>query len=99
MNEIFPLLLSAGGAAFITATVLGIKTLREGKVAGEESVITRLNNDAKQAHTDADLQRSRAGDAEQRAEAYRVERDAARDTSACLRRELIKNGLDPDVCK
>lgn len=97
MNEILPLLLSAGGAAFITAVFVGIKTIREGKSASEESVIKRLNDDAMQAHSDADVQRDRAIRSDQEREAMRLQRDAALDQVALYRRELIRNGLDPDV--
>lgn len=97
MNQFFPLLLSAGGAAFISALFIGIKSLRDGRMASEESVIKRINQDARQAHEDADIQRERALRAEREREDMRQERDIAREEVARLRQAMIATGVDPDV--
>lgn len=97
MGDLLPLLLTGGGAAFVTAIFLGIKSLREGRTASEESVIKRLNDDAKQAHSDADIQRERAIRAENEREEMRVQRDKANEEVARLRRGMIRSGLDPDA--
>lgn len=96
VRDFLPLLLSAGGAAFITAIFLGIKSLREGRAASEESVVKRLNEDAKQAHADADSQRERAIRAENEREDMRMQRDRANEEVARLRRIMIRSGFDPD---
>jgi hypothetical protein len=96
VNDLLPLLLSTGGAAFITAIVMGVKTLRDGRTASEDSIVKRLNEDAKQAHSDADAQRDRANRLEQEREQMRLERNAANERADGYRRALIRNGIDPD---
>lgn len=93
MNEVLVALLSTGGAAFLTALVMGVKSLREGKISNEESVIKRLNDDAKQAHEDADFQRMRAIRAEAEREDMRRQRDASNEDVARYRRLLIENHI------
>lgn len=93
MNQVLVALLSTGGAAFITALVMGIKSLREGKIANEESIIKRLNDDAKQAHDDADFQRVRAIRAESEREEMRQQRDIANENVSRYRRVLIENHI------
>lgn len=96
VSDLLPLLLSAGGAAFLSAVILGIKSIREGKTASEESIIKRLNDDAKQAHSDADIQRDRAIRAENEREEMRIQRDQANEVVARMRQRMIRQGLDPD---
>lgn len=93
MNQLIIALLSTGGAAFITAVFLGIKSLREGRLQNEESLIKRINDDARQAHEDAEFQRMRAIRAEAEREEMRRQRDAASESSAKYRRQLIENGI------
>jgi hypothetical protein len=95
VNQILLALLSTGGAAFLTALIMGIKSLREGKIAGEESIIKRLNEDAKQAHDDAEIQRMRAIRAESEREEMRRQRDAANEEVARMRMALITQHITP----
>lgn len=97
MSEIFQVLFTAGGAAFLSAVFLGLKTLRDGRSAQEDSVTKRLNDDAKQAHDDADAQRDRAIAAQADADQLRVQRDASWNAEARMRRLLIKHGIDPEL--
>ena len=94
MNEILVTLLSTGGAAFLTALVMGIRSLREGKIASEESIIKRLNDDAKQAHDDAEVQRMRAIRAEAEREEMRQQRDRANEAVARYRMILIEHNIE-----
>ena len=93
MNEILLALLSTGGAAFLTALIMGVKSLREGKIAGEDSLIKRLNEDAKQAHDDAEIQRMRAIRAESEREEMRRQRDVANERVAMYRMILIRHNI------
>lgn len=93
MNQILLALLSTGGAAFLTALIMGIKSLREGRIAGEESLIKRLNEDAKQAHDDAEIQRMRAIRAESEREDMRRQRDEANEKVAKYRTVLILHNI------
>lgn len=93
MNQVLLALLSTGGAAFLTALIMGVKTLREGRIAGEESIIKRLNEDARQAHEDADIQRMRAVRAEAEREDMRRQRDSCSERAARYRLLLIANGI------
>lgn len=94
LNQILIALLSTGGAAFITAIIVGVRSLREGKLSNEESIIKRLNDDAVQAHKNADRQRTRANRAESEREDMRRQRDLANEDSARYRRALIDNNID-----
>ena len=93
MNQILLALLSTGGAAFLTALIMGVRSLREGKIANEESIIKRLNEAAKQAHDDAEVQRMRAIRAESEREQMRRERDMANENVAKYRMILIQNNI------
>lgn len=92
--ELFTLLLSAGGAAFLVAVFNGVKSLRSSKGESEEALFSRLNEDAEQAHQDADTQRERAINAEQQSDTLRNQRDEALDTVAKLRRLLIEHNIE-----
>lgn len=70
---------------------MGVRSLREGKIAGEESIIKRLNEDAKQAHDDAEIQRMRAIRAESEREEMRKQRDKSNEDLARLRMALIEH--------
>lgn len=94
MDQILVALLSTGGAAFLTALIMGVKSLRDGKIAGEESIIKRLNEDAKQAHDDAEIQRMRAIRAESEREDMRRQRDLANEEVARMRMRLIKQNVE-----
>lgn len=94
MDQVLVALLSTGGAAFLTALIMGIKSLRDGKIAGEESIIKRLNEDAKQAHDDAEIQRMRAIRAESEREDMRRQRDLANEEVARMRMRLIQQDVE-----
>jgi hypothetical protein len=95
VNQVLLALLSTGGAAFLTALIMGVRSLREGKIAGEESIIKRLNEDAKQAHDDAEVQRMRAIRAESEREEMRRQRDIANEEVARMRMRLIQEKVEP----
>ena len=97
--EILTLLLSAGGAAFLVAVFNGIKSLRSTKSESEAALLSRINEDAEQAHEDADAQRARAIEAEQMSNTLRRQRDEALEKIAMLRRFIIANNLEvpPDL--
>lgn len=92
--EILTLLLSAGGAAFLVAVFNGIKSLRSTKSESEAALLSRINEDAEQAHEDADAQRARAIEAEQMSNTLRRQRDEALEKIAMLRRFIIANNLE-----
>lgn len=92
--EILTLLLSAGGAAFLVAVFNGIKSLRSTKSESEAALLSRINEDAEQAHEDADAQRARAIEAEQMSNTLRRQRDEALEKIAKLRRFIIANNLE-----
>lgn len=92
--EILTLLLSAGGAAFLVAVFNGIKSLRSTKSESEAALLSRINEDAEQAHEDADAQRARAIEAEQMSNTLRRQRDEALEKIAMFRRFIIANNLE-----
>lgn len=95
MNDVLVLLFSAGSAAFLTALVAGIRSLRSQRAESEDAIIKRLNDNATIAHRDASLQRRAKERAETRAETYREERDDALEENSRLYRIIISAGL-PD---
>jgi len=96
MNNFLGLLLSAGGATFLTAIIIGLRNLSSTKLASEAALLQRLNEDAENAREDADNQRARAEKAERYNEVIRKERDAALDIAAKYRRILISQGVQYD---
>lgn len=94
MDNFLGLLLSAGGASFLTAIILGLKNLSSTKLESESALIQRLNEDAENAREERDEQRARAERAERYAEVLRKERSDALDLSAKYRRMLIDHGVD-----
>ena len=94
MDNFLGLLLSAGGASFLTAIIMGIKNLSSAKLESESALIQRLNEDAENAREERDEQRARAERAERYAEVLRKEREDALDLSAKYRRILINNGIE-----
>lgn len=100
MSNFFVFLLSAGGAAFLTAVIAGIRSLSTNKLESEAALIKRLSDSARTAQEDADRQRERAERAERHNEKLRQQKDAALDKAAQYRRLLIQNGIDhidPDI--
>jgi hypothetical protein len=87
-------LLSAGGAAFVTAVIAGLRSLSTARLESEAALIKRLGDSAHSAQKEADRQRERAERAERYAEKLRLERDAALDRAAHARRLLIKEGIE-----
>lgn len=98
MNDVLVLLLSAGSAAFLTAIVSGIRSLRSQRAESEDAIIKRLNDSANSAHRDAAIQRRRAEKAEKARDALREQRDAALEEVSRLIRIIIAAGL-PDPRK
>lgn len=94
MSNILVLFLSAGGAAFLTAVIAGLRSLSTSRLESEAALIKRLSDSAKNSQTDADRQRERAERAERYAESLRRERDDALDTAARYRRILIQSGVE-----
>lgn len=93
MNEVLVLLFSAGAAAFLTALVQGIRSLRSQRAESEEAIIRRLNESATSAHREAMIQRRRAERAETARDQLRQERDNALERAAGLYRMLLEAGL------
>lgn len=96
MNNLIALILSAGGAAFLTALVTGLRSISTTRMESEEALIKRLSSDAESAREDATRQRTRAETAEEAAAVARSERDRALDERAKYRRKLIDLGVNPD---
>ena len=95
MNDVLVLLLSAGSAAFLTALVAGIRSLRSQRAESEEAIIKRLNDNATSAHRSEVLARRGKERAEKALDSMRVERDAALEEVSRLRRILLNAGLEP----
>lgn len=93
MNEVLVLLFSAGAAAFLTALVQGIRSLRSQRAESEEAIIRRLNESATSAHREAMIQRRRADRAEVARDVARQERDTAREERARMYLILLEAGL------
>lgn len=98
MNDVLVLLFSAGSAAFLTALVAGIRSMRSQRAESEDAIIKRLNESASSAHRDAKMQRVRAERAEASRDATRAQRDAALEEVSRLYRIIIAAGL-PDPRK
>ena len=96
MNNLIALILSAGGAAFLTALVTGLRSISTTRMESEEALIKRLSSDAESARDDATRQRTRAETAEEAAAVARSERDKALEYLTKYRRKLIEMGVDPD---
>ncbi len=96
MNSLIALILSAGGAAFLTALVSGLRSISTTRMESEEALIKRLTTDATSAREDAERQRKRAEVAEEAAAVARNERDRALEDRARYRRMLISAGVNPD---
>lgn len=97
MSNLLVILLSAGGAAFLTAVVAGLRSLSTTRLENEAALIKRLSDSAISATKEAEAQRTRAIKQEQYSEITRQQRDDALDTAALYRRYLIQNGIDPST--
>lgn len=98
MNDVLVLLFSAGSAAFLTALVAGIRSLRSQRAESEDAIIKRLNESANSAHRDAGIQRRRADKAEKSRDEMREERDTVLEENSRLIRIILAAGL-PDPRK
>lgn len=94
MSNFLVFLLSAGGAAFLTAVIAGIRSLSTTRLENEAALIKRLSDSAKSSQEEADGQRERAERAERYAEKLREQRDDALDVAAKYKRRLIDEGID-----
>lgn len=94
MDTFLALVLSAGGAAFVTAVIRGLQSLSSTKLESESALIKRLNDDAESAREERDEQRARAERAEKYGEVIRKEREDALDLASKYRRMLIDRGFD-----
>ena len=98
MNDVLVLLFSAGSAAFLTALVAGIRSLRSQRAESEDAIIKRLNDNASSAHRDAAIQRRAREKAEAKLDAMREKLEAELEENSRLYRLLIAAGL-PDPRK
>lgn len=94
MSNVLVLLLSAGGAAFLTAIIAGLRSLSTSRLESEAALIKRLSDSAKTSEESANTERERRERAERYAETLRKERDNALDNAARYRRALIQAGID-----
>lgn len=97
MSNFLVFLLSAGGAAFLTAVIAGLRSLSTARLESEAALIKRLGDSAHSSQNEADRQRERAERAERYAERLRQERDDALDRAARYRRRLIERGVPDDA--
>lgn len=95
MNDVLVLLFTAGGAAFLTALVSGLRALRSQRAESEDAIIKRLNDSARTAERDAMKQRLLRDRAETARDIAREQRDHALEEVSRLRRIIITAGL-PD---
>ncbi len=98
MNDVLVLLFSAGSAAFLTALVAGIRSLRSQRAESEDAIIKRLNDSANSAHRDAAIQRRAKEKAEARADKLRELLEAEQLENSRYYRIIIAAGL-PDPRK
>lgn len=87
VNALLGVLLGVGGAGGITGLVAVYRTIRQGRIADEETIITRQLNELKR------LER-RASEAEEDEDRMRKQRNSALDQAAFFRRMLVANGVD-----
>jgi len=90
LNIVLVALFGAGAGGAVSGVISLIRTIRQGRVDNEETLIKRLDADNKR-------QSDRAEEAEREAREYRRERDDALDEAARLRRILIENGINYKV--
>lgn len=95
MNDVLVLLFSAGSAAFLTALVAGIRSMRSQRAESEDAIIKRLNENAASAHRDSAIQRRGRLKAEERADKLRELLEAEQLENSRLYRIIIAAGL-PD---
>lgn len=96
MNNFIAILLSAGGATFLTAIIAGLKSLSSSKMESEAALMKRLNDairDGSAREDNLELDKRRE---EERAEMFRLERDDALEKAAYYRRRLIDHGINPE---
>lgn len=86
INALLGILLGVGGAGGIGGLVAVYRTIKQGRIADEESIIARQLKEL------ARLEK-RAEEAEGGETAMRIERDRAMDQAAYFRRVLISNGF------
>ena len=96
LNTLISLLFIAGGGGAVAGILNFIKTIRSGKVETEETLIKRLDADNQKQQKRAEEAERRANEAEKEAEAYRIERNQAREELANFRWSVIeKYGPQP----
>lgn len=95
MNDVLVLLFSAGSAAFLTALVAGIRSLRSQRAESEDAIIKRLNESAASAHRNASIQQRAREKAEARLEDVREKLAAEQEENSRLYRIIIAADL-PD---
>lgn len=96
MENFIPILLSAGGAAFLTALITGLRSLSSSKLESEAALMKRLNDAIRDGSEREDALEIAKKKEEDRAEMFRLERDDALERAAKYRRKLIDSGLPPD---
>lgn len=86
VNALLGVVLGVGGAGGITGLVAVYRTIRQGRIADEESIITRQLREISRAET-------RVNECERSEERMRRQRNSALDQAAHFRRMLIEAGV------
>lgn len=95
LSALLVALFGAGGAGAVSGIITLVKTIKQGKVDSEETLLKRLDADNRQQQERTREAEKRADEAEKEAEAYRRQRDAALEKAARLRLTLIANKIEP----
>lgn len=95
LSTLIVALFGAGAGGAVSGLISLVRTLRQGKIDNEETLIKRLDTDNKKQQTRADEAEKRADEATVEAEAYRKQRNSAREEAARLRVLMINKGLEP----
>ena len=95
MDNLIAIMLSAGGAAFLTALITGLKNLSSSRLESEAALMKRLNDAIRDGSEREDELEIAKKIEEERATALRKERDDALEKVARYRRKLIENGINP----
>jgi uncharacterized protein (DUF3084 family) len=82
LNVLVTILFGAGGAGAVAGVLNVVKTMRSGKIEKEENLIRRLDAANKAQGERTEVAEKRADAAEQEAEEYRKQRNAAQERLA-----------------
>lgn len=95
LNLIFTILFGAGSGGAIIGVQNVIKAMKSGKVQSEETLLKRIDLDNRKQQQLRETAEKRTEEAENEAEEYRKQRNAAREEVAKLRWWIIEKGLEP----